>query len=207
VSKAFGVTQALSNVDFEVRRGEIHALLGENGAGKSTLVRILTGALKPDEGTLLFDGEPAALHSPQDALARGIVAVHQELSLIPTLSVVENVCLTAVPIRRSWPVRLFGSRTRGKCSGAQRLRPTCLSWICGIRGGAKVEDLGPAQRQLVEIVRALAQSAGVILLDEPTSSLPPVGASNRVRSTGSLARAECQRGLYHTLAGRGARDI
>jgi len=168
--KAFGSTQALVNVDFGVRHGEIHALLGENGAGKSTLVRILTGALKPDEGTLLLEGDPLTLHSPQDALAQGIVAVHQELSLMPNLTVTENVCLTSVPVYRWWPARLIGVKDgremHRRATAAARLLDLDL-W------DARVEDLSPARRQLVEIIRALAQSASVVLLDEPTSSLPP----------------------------------
>lgn len=171
--KTFGVTRALVDVDFEVRRGEIHALLGENGAGKSTLVRILTGALKPDEGTLLVDGEPVSFHSPQDALARGIVAVHQELSLIPTLTVTENVCLTALPVYQWWPARLVGLKNADEMQKRATEAANLLDLELWERGNARVEDLSSAQRQLVEIVRALAQSASVILLDEPTSSLPP----------------------------------
>jgi ABC-type sugar transport system ATPase subunit len=170
ISKAFGTTQALDSVDFEVRRGEIHALLGENGAGKSTLVRILTGALKPDEGALLLEGAAVTLHTPQDALAHGIVAVHQELSLMPNLTVAENVCLASVPTYRWWPARLLGIKDgremRRRANAAAQLLHLDL-W------NARVENLSPAQRQLVEIVRALAQSANVVLLDEPTSSLPP----------------------------------
>src|SRR4029077_10623156 len=100
VSKYFGPTCALANVDFELFAGEVHALIGENGAGKSTLVRILSGALKPDRGQLSVDGRRAFFGSPSDAIAAGIVTIPQELRLVPSLSIAENLTLGDPPVKR-----------------------------------------------------------------------------------------------------------
>jgi ABC-type sugar transport system ATPase subunit len=170
ISKAYGTTRALSEVNFDVRRGEIHALLGENGAGKSTLVKIISGALRPDDGDLRLDGRDLTLHSSQDGLAQGIAVVHQELSVLPNLSVDENVCLGNPPLRRTPALRAFGMIDRKE----MRRRTTAAAELLGYSlPNERVAYLSPAQRQLVEIVRALARSARVLLLDEPTSSLPP----------------------------------
>ena len=100
ISKSFPGVQALQNVNFEVTRGEIHALVGENGAGKSTLMKVLTGALHLDEGRIILRGEPAEIHSPSDSQELGISMIHQELSLIPYLTVGKNVYLGREPRRR-----------------------------------------------------------------------------------------------------------
>ena len=92
ISKRFGGTQALDDVSFEIKRGEVHALLGENGAGKSTMIKIISGVQSRDSGTIIFDGKAVNIKSPQQARAEGINVVYQELSLVPELSVAENIC-------------------------------------------------------------------------------------------------------------------
>src|SRR5262245_31420259 len=100
VSKRFGATAALDKVDFDVRPGEIHAIVGENGAGKSTLIRILGGVHRPDHGTVEVDGAARHFASPRDAIAAGVVTIPQELRLAPALSVAENIALGDLPVRR-----------------------------------------------------------------------------------------------------------
>lgn len=171
VTKAFGGTVALRRVDFEVRRGEIHALLGENGAGKSTLVRIMSGVIQPDEGNLLSEGTQLGLRSAREALDNGISVVHQELALIPNLTVAENVLLS----HRGKRAGGAGGRLGIVSKRASRRDARVFLDRLGVKvdPNVRVERLGQSERQAVEIARALAQSARVLLLDEPTSALPP----------------------------------
>ena len=163
VEKAFGSVKALRGVDLEVRAGEVHALLGENGAGKSTLMKILSGAHHPDAGALSLDGVPYAPRGPEEARARGVAMIYQELALALDLTVEENIVLGAEPTRRATVDR---AARRALAEGAlARLGAGAPA------PGARVAALGPAARQLVEIARALASEARVIVFDEPTSSL------------------------------------
>ena len=170
VSKSFGATRALADVDVTVARGEIHALLGENGAGKSTLVKILNGTVKPDGGTIEVDGR-ALDPTPRLSSQMGIVVVHQELSLLPNLSVAENILIGDMPIRGGRLSHILGwiDRRRLRERATAGLRAMALE----IDPRVPVATLSQAERQLVEIARAQARSPRVILLDEPTSSLPP----------------------------------
>ena len=164
VQKRFGGVIALSGVDLEVRRGEVHALLGENGAGKSTLMKVLSGAHAADAGECRFDGSPYAPRGPVDALEQGVAMIYQELNLAPELTVAQNVLLGREPRGALGWVRADEVRERvtGALAalGADELQPETL-----------VSELGPGQRQLVEIARALVEDARLIVLDEPTSSL------------------------------------
>jgi len=163
VRKSFGATHAIDGVDLALHAGEIHALIGENGAGKSTLMNVLSGAFPPDSGTMLLQGDAYRPNGPLDARKRGIVHIHQELSLCPHLSVAENILLGSEPAR-------FGIVDRE----AMRARTRELLKIFGreeIAPDTPVAHLAPAVRQIVEICRALAWDARVILMDEPTSSL------------------------------------
>jgi ABC-type sugar transport system ATPase subunit len=164
VRKSFGGTQALRGVDFDLRAGEIHALLGENGAGKSTLIKVLGGIYRPDAGRILIQGEPAQLHGVAEADRLGIRIIHQELSLAPNLSVAENIYLGREPSR-------YGLLDRRKMfADAERLVSTLgLVELTDVRAG--IGDLSVAHQQLVEIARAFSCRARILVLDEPTSSL------------------------------------
>ncbi len=166
IVKRFGELVAVDGVDFELRRGEIHALLGENGAGKTTLMNILYGLERPDEGSITIDGLPATLHSPHDAIDRGIGMVHQHFKLVPRLTVTENVILGVSTDRG---IRLPDLRATG-------LEILALGDRYGlpVSPDAQVRDLSVGEQQRVEIVRALYRGAQVLVLDEPTASLAPL---------------------------------
>ncbi len=168
--KSFGSTAALAGVDLEAAPGEVHAVLGENGAGKSTLMKVLAGVERPDAGSVQLDGAAWTPRGPADARARGLAMVHQELALCPHLDVEANVALGIEPSRFGF---VRGGETRALVRDA-------LARIFGDRPaepGARVADLSVADRQLVEVARAVAtarRSGGalrVLVLDEPTSSL------------------------------------
>ncbi|GAA4834417.1 sugar ABC transporter ATP-binding protein [Paenibacillus vulneris] len=163
VSKSYGGVQALIDCDFSCRRGEVHALLGENGAGKSTLVKLLCGVVSPDTGSIRFKGEEMRFRSPIDAARQGIVAVFQELSLVPDLTVSENVYLGHEPKTR-WGLIDFA---RMNVMAGELFRDLGLT----LQPEALVSDLTLAERQLVEIAKALSRDPEVILLDEATSAL------------------------------------
>ena len=164
VTKRFGGVTALDNVDFDLRAGEIHALLGENGAGKSTLIKLLAGIHVPDSGTIRIDGRPAKVRGVADADRYGIRIIHQELSLAPNLSVAENIYLGREPHRLGW------LRRRAMHADAAALVTALgLDEIRSVR--TAVGDLSVAHQQLVEIARALSCRARILVLDEPTSSL------------------------------------
>jgi ribose transport system ATP-binding protein len=166
VSKYFGATRALANVDFGVLAGEVHALVGENGAGKSTLVRILSGVLEPDRGAVLLDGQRARFGSPSDAIAAGIVTIPQELRLVPSLSIAENLTLGDPPVQRVLGTRVI-DRKRMRAAARDQLARLGLSLDPSIR----VDRLSYAERQLVAIAKALRQRCKVLILDEPTAAL------------------------------------
>src|SRR3954463_7491852 len=163
ISKRFGQTMALDGVDLELRRGEVHALIGENGAGKSTLMNIVSGAIRPDEGSMELDG---MRYLPSDQLQgrkNGIALIHQELSLAPHLSVTENILMGTEDSHFGWLDRKTNEfRTNALLKNFSH---------CEVRPNKRVGDLSAAAQQVVEICRALAANAKVILMDEPTSSL------------------------------------
>lgn len=163
VSKRFGPNRVLKDVSLELAPGTIHALVGENGAGKSTLINIVGGLLQPDEGRLLFDGQPLILTGPLDAIERGISTVHQELSVFPNCTVAENIMVSQEPATRAGFVReralLQQARAALDRIGAT-VDPKALA------GGLSLGTL-----QVVEIARALSRRVRLLILDEPTSSL------------------------------------
>jgi ribose transport system ATP-binding protein len=163
ISKRFGPTVALDSVSLSLHEGEVHALIGENGAGKSTLLNILAGALKPDRGEMKLDGKSYLPSSAMDARSHGIALIHQELSLFPHLSVAENILMGIEPAR-------LGVLDR------EALRHRALEVLESfghpeIDPDRRVADLSIAARQVIEICRAVAARASIILMDEPTSSL------------------------------------
>jgi inositol transport system ATP-binding protein len=162
ISKSFPGVHALVDVNLEVAKGEIHALLGENGAGKSTLLKILSGAQPPDSGEMEFAGQPLVLANPHDAQRLGIVTIYQEFTLAPNMTVAENVFIGREPgsgVFVNW--KEMASRTRSiiKSIGLD-IDPMTL-----------VHDLSVAEQQLVEIARALSMQSRLIIMDEPTSAL------------------------------------
>jgi ribose transport system ATP-binding protein/rhamnose transport system ATP-binding protein len=165
ISKRFGATVALSGVDFDLRAGEVHALVGANGAGKSTLSRIISGHVSPDAGEILLDGKPVRHAGARDAIRDGIAMVTQETSLAPDLSVLENIMLP----RLAMPGRLRWSALREQA----RALIDELGQADGLRLDDPVYSLSIGQRQLVEILKSLALGSRIVIFDEPTASLSP----------------------------------
>src|SRR6516165_2062532 len=161
-----GAPLALDGVDFDVRFGEIHAVVGENGAGKSTLIRILSGVHRPDRGTLRVAGQERHFAGPHDAIAAGVVTIPQELRLVPALSIAENVALGDLPVRRFGPLVLVD---RARMRAAARAVLAELDFHPD--PDRRVASLGFAERQLVAIGRALNHRRRIFILDEPTASL------------------------------------
>ncbi len=165
IGKTFGGVTALSNVDFVLRAGEVHGLVGENGAGKSTLMKIIAGVHTDYEGTYRLDGQPIHLRSTRDALAAGIGMVHQELSIVPELTVAENVFLGSQPVNGAGVVRW---RHMARVAG-EHLKRLGIEVDPTMRAG----NLSLGLQQLIEIGRVLFSGARIIILDEPTSALSP----------------------------------
>ena len=189
ITKRYG-TGVLANdhVDFVLRKGEVHALLGENGAGKSTLVKTIYGLVQPDEGTLRINGEPVHLRDSADAIAHGVGMVHQELMLIPYMSVAENVTLGQ-------------EVTKGRFRLDQKKAEKQILELSDLYGF----DLDPAKavyklpigvQQRVEIVKLLYRHANILILDEPTNALDEQG----VAMIAQLIRKECQCGALVVVA-------
>jgi len=182
VTVTFGATRALDDVSFDVRAGEVHVLAGENGAGKSTLIRILSGVISHFSGTLRLAGRPLRWRNAQDAAHHGIATIHQELSLVGSMTVAENLALPR-------PGSLFGwVRAADDARAARRI----LSEMdLDLDPSGLVETLPLAARQLLEIARALAQNARVVILDEPTSALSEPEAERLLTRIEALARSGC----------------
>jgi rhamnose transport system ATP-binding protein len=164
LSKAFAGVRVLSDVSFDVRPGEVHALLGENGAGKSTLIKTIAGVHKPDGGTMTVEGRPVALASPRDAQDLGIAVVYQELLLFPELTVAENIFLGHAP-RNGWGGLDWAAMRRG----ARALLDSLDSHELSV--DTAVGSLSVANRQRVEIAKALSRNAKLLIMDEPTAAL------------------------------------
>ncbi|OKK21231.1 heme ABC transporter ATP-binding protein [Streptomyces sp. CB00455] len=161
ITKRFPGVVANKDIAITVRKGTVHALIGENGAGKSTLMKILYGMQKPDEGTIAIDGEQVSFSSPGDAIARGIGMVHQHFMLADNLTVLENVVLGGEKLHG------IGAKARRK------IKEISDAYGLGVRPDALVEDLGVADRQRVEILKVLYRGAKILILDEPTAVLVP----------------------------------
>ncbi len=163
ITKHFGATISLDGVDLEVAPGEVHALIGENGAGKSTLMNVLSGTVAPDSGSMIVDERAYAPRGPADARGRGVAHIHQELALCGHLSVAENIAMGVEPSRGGWLQReVMNERAATLLAefGRSEIKPS-----------SRVAGLSLADRQVVEICRALARDARILLMDEPTSSL------------------------------------
>jgi ribose transport system ATP-binding protein len=163
ITKTFPGVRALDAVSFDIRPGEVHALVGENGAGKSTLMKVLAGLHRPDAGRIVHRGAEIDIVSPLDARQRGILLIHQELSLSPELSVAENVYLGA------WPTNALGILKKRKLRADAQAALDALG--CDFGPEVRVGTLSIARQQMVEIARAQAFAADVVIFDEPTASL------------------------------------
>ena len=165
ITKRFPGIVADDHVDFDLRSGEVHALLGENGAGKSTLMNILYGLYRPDEGEIVVKGEPVSFASAKDAIDHGIGMVHQHFMLIPVMTVAENIVLGMEPVRDGI---LLDERV-----AEQSVRDFSARFGLAVDPGARVDEISVGQQQRVEIVKALYRRAEILILDEPTAVLTP----------------------------------
>ncbi len=172
IHKEFPGVKALSNVHFELRRGEVHSLVGENGAGKSTLIKVLTGVEKPDQGQIYLEGAPISPKSTQDAQMLGISTVYQEVNLCANLSVAENIFIGREPVR-------YGKINWAEVNRRSELALAKLNLKLDVT--ARLDEYSVAIQQMVAIARALDISAKVLVLDEPTSSLDKNEVANLFR--------------------------
>src|SRR5438034_4771668 len=179
ITKRFPGVVANDQVDFDLRHGEVHALLGENGAGKSTLMNILYGLYTPDQGQILLEGRPIELGSTKSAIEHGIGMVHQHFMLIPVMSVAENIVLATEP--RKDAVLLDYDAAR------KRVRELSQRYGLTVDPGARVDRISVGQQQRVEILRALYRGAEILILDEPTAVLTPQEAKGLFRVVRDLA--------------------
>jgi len=179
ITKRFPGVLANDHITLDVKKGEIHAIVGENGAGKTTLMNILYGLYQPDEGKIFWKGEQVQFHSPKDAIACGIGMVHQHFMLIPTLTVTENVILGMKQNRRSIKTRFFGknlvfhSPILDTKTAEQKIVSLSKNFGLSVNPGVRISDLAVGARQRVEIIKALYRDAELLILDEPTSVLTP----------------------------------
>ena len=162
VSKSFGAIRALRGVDFELRRGEVHAIAGENGAGKSTLMNIIDGILQPDSGEIFLNGAPVEINSPARAHELGIGFVHQEIALCPDVTVAENIFMAEINASRKWFMDTTSFHARAR---------EALAQLSPIDPAALVRTLSISSQQLVEIAKALTLDCRILILDEPTAAL------------------------------------
>jgi D-xylose transport system ATP-binding protein len=197
VTKSFGSVQALSDVDFEVRHGEVMALVGDNGAGKSTLIKCVAGIHPMDEGQVFFEGQPVSIHGPKDAAKLGIEIVYQDLALCDNLDVVQNMYLGRE--EHDWFQRLMEPPMEAKT--AETLKSLAVTTIRSIR--QPVATLSGGQRQSVAVARAVMWNSTLVILDEPTAAL---GVS-QTEQVLALVKRLAEQGLAVVLISHNLHDI
>jgi D-xylose transport system ATP-binding protein len=197
ISKSFGSVQALADVDFEVRDGEVMALVGDNGAGKSTLIKCVAGIHSPDSGEILFEGEPVHISSPKDAARLGIEIVYQDLALCDNLDVVQNMYLGRE--ERDWLWRLKEPLMEQRT--AETLRSLSVTTIRSIR--QPVASLSGGQRQSVAVAKAVQWNSKIVILDEPTAAL---GVA-QTRQVLDLVKRLADQGLAVVLISHNLNDV
>ena len=178
ITKQFPGVLANDHIDFDLRRGEVHALLGENGAGKSTLMSILYGLYTADSGQILMDGKPVTIASPKHAIELGIGMVHQHFMLIPVMTVTENIVLGQEPTRDGVLLDYDAA--------AKRVRDLSESFGLAVNPSARIQEITVGQQQRVEILKALYRGAEILILDEPTAVLTPQEAGELFEIINSL---------------------
>jgi D-xylose transport system ATP-binding protein len=196
LSKSFGSVQALTEVDFEVRAGEVMALVGDNGAGKSTLVKCIAGTHAPDSGQVLFEGRPVSIHTPKDAGRLGIEVVYQDLALCDNLDVVQNMYLG----REANTFQILNEATMEQHT-AETLKSLAVTTIRSVR--QTVATLSGGQRQSVAVARAVMWNSKLVILDEPTAALG-VAQTEQVLE---LVRRLGQQGLGVILISHNLHDV
>jgi len=164
ISKDFPGIRALNNIDFDLKKGEVHALIGENGAGKSTLIKILAGVFPPTEGQIYYKGEKVTISSPKEGIDLGISVIYQEITLVPYISIAKNIFLGREPHRKYLPFIDYKRLYRDAEKALQKVGSS-------VDPKAKAINLGVAEKQLVEMARAFSVSAPIIVMDEPTATL------------------------------------
>jgi D-xylose transport system ATP-binding protein len=197
ITKSFGSVQALADVDFEVRNGEVMALVGDNGAGKSTLVKCIAGTHSPDSGQILFEGEEVHIHGPKDAARLGIEVVYQDLALCDNLDVVQNMYLGREEHDRLQRLKepIMEQRT------AETMKSLAVTTIRSIR--QPVATLSGGQRQSVAVARAVMWNSKLVILDEPTAALG-VAQTEQVLE---LVRRLAQQGLAVVIISHNLHDV
>src|SRR3954447_6019233 len=180
ITKRFPGIVANDHIDFDVRRGEVHALLGENGAGKSTLMNVVYGLYRSDEGEILVDGKPVVFHSPNDAIRAGIGMVHQHFMLIPVMTVAENIVLGNEPTEAGFFL--------DHSVADKRVSELARTFNFAIDPDARIENITVGQQQRVEILKALYRGAEILILDEPTAVLTPQEATDLFEILRTLTR-------------------
>ena len=198
ITKQFPGVLANDHIDFDLRRGEVHALLGENGAGKSTLMSILYGLYTADSGQILLNGKPVSITSPKHAIELGIGMVHQHFMLIPVMTVTENIVLANEPVHLG--VLLDES------AAEQRVADVAKTFNFAVDPHARIQDITVGQQQRVEIMKALYRNADIVILDEPTAVLTPQEAGGAVRNPENAQAGGNLDHLHHSQAERGAGD-
>jgi D-xylose transport system ATP-binding protein len=196
ISKSFGSVQALADVDFEVRHGEVMALVGDNGAGKSTLIKCVAGIHSPDSGEILFDGKPVHISSPKDAAKLGIEIVYQDLALCDNLDVVQNMYLGREVNR--WQIL---NEAAMEHTTAATLKSLAVTTISSIR--QPVATLSGGQRQSVAVAKAVQWNSKLVILDEPTAALG-VAQTEQVLA---LVRRLGEQGLSVVIISHNLHDI
>ncbi|HLQ17939.1 MAG TPA: ATP-binding cassette domain-containing protein, partial [Tabrizicola sp.] len=186
IAKSYGPTLALAPFSHEFTPGKVHALMGKNGSGKSTLVKILAGVVQPSEGRMRVNGHETTFASPHDAFGAGVVTVHQELSLVPSLSIGENIFLGRLPMARRLGLRVV-DWDRMHREAAALLQEMGLD----LDTHQEVSTLSVGQQQVIEIAKAMSFRPAILLLDEPTSAL----ATREVDLLFTLVRRLRERGV------------
>ena len=185
IDKAFPGVKALDDAQLDVRRGEVHVLLGENGAGKSTLMKVLAGVYTKDGGEVFFNGSPVEINTVEDAQALGISMIHQELNMLPARTVAQNIYMGREPVKNKW-IRSVDTKRMVRDS-----RELLNKLNVDIDPAVEVKELSIAQQQMVEVAKALSIETKVLIMDEPTSSL----TQREISALFRIVRHLCEQGI------------